>query len=209
MTSEQSLVSNASEETPLVFLEPTLGDGNYYFLEKRNVGDSIPCSVEAESAPVMEHLPAGSKQENFASRPVNVSVFHRCSVAYIFIRIMLLIYTFYICTFQQNHQTTEVSTTKIIPNFKATSTLAPILKNRQSAIKIEPKVFFANERTFLAWMHTSTLLAGASIAITSFAKDNLLNQLYGVILLPVAIAFILYSMYQCKALLSALCSFFI
>ena len=90
-----------------------------------------------------------------------------------------------------------MDTTNIIPTVNNTST--PILKNCQGAIKVEPKVFFANERTFLAWMHTSTLLAGASIAITSFAKDNILNQMYGVMLLPVAIAFIVYSMYQCKA----------
>jgi uncharacterized membrane protein YidH (DUF202 family) len=40
------------------------------------------------------------------------------------------------------------------------------------------------------------LLAGASVAIVAFADANPLSQLYGVILLPVAIAFICYSMYQ-------------
>mmetsp|Transcript_14558 Transcript_14558/g.17710 ORF Transcript_14558/g.17710 Transcript_14558/m.17710 type:complete len:203 (-) Transcript_14558:217-825(-) len=71
-----------------------------------------------------------------------------------------------------------------------------LMKERQAAIKVEPKVFFANERTFLAWLHTSMLLAGASIAITSFSGDNLLDQLYGIVLLPVAIAFLCYAMYQ-------------
>ena len=47
-------------------------------------------------------------------------------------------------------------------------------------------------------MHLSVMLAGASIAILAFAQDvdNPFSQLYGVILLPVAIAFIVYSMYQ-------------
>lgn len=72
------------------------------------------------------------------------------------------------------------------------------MKRRQAAIKIEPKVFFANERTFLAWLHSSVLLAGASIAMTSVSKDGFLQLLYGVVLLPVAIAFICYSMHQCK-----------
>jgi uncharacterized membrane protein YidH (DUF202 family) len=68
---------------------------------------------------------------------------------------------------------------------------------RKAPIKIEPKVFFANERTFLAWMHLSVILAGASIAIMAFADDsNPMGQLYGIMLLPVAIAFIIYSMYQ-------------
>ena len=68
---------------------------------------------------------------------------------------------------------------------------------RKAPVKIEPKVFFANERTFLAWMHLSVMLAGASIAILAFAEDqNPVSQLYGVVLLPVAIAFVVYSMYQ-------------
>eukprot|EP00977_Amphora_coffeiformis_P004097 scaffold823_cov219-Amphora_coffeaeformis.AAC.15 len=75
--------------------------------------------------------------------------------------------------------------------------IGTLVKQRKAPIKIEPKVFFANERTFLAWMHLSVTLAGASIAILAFAQDNNpLSQMYGVILLPVAIAFIVYSMYQ-------------
>lgn len=81
-------------------------------------------------------------------------------------------------------------------------------------VKIDPKVFFANERTFLAWMHVSVILAGASVAIVAFADSpseendgggrahssrnhhNLADQLYGIVLLPVSIAFILYAMTQ-------------
>lgn len=70
---------------------------------------------------------------------------------------------------------------------------------RSAPVKIDPKVFFANERTFLAWMHVAVILAGASVAITAFtdsAKHSGPNQLYGVILLPVSVAFILYAMVQ-------------
>lgn len=74
-----------------------------------------------------------------------------------------------------------------------------MIKPRKAPIKVEPKVFFANERTFLAWMHISIILAGASIAILAFSDyDNIGKQIYGLITLPVAIAFIVYSMYQCK-----------
>jgi uncharacterized membrane protein YidH (DUF202 family) len=74
------------------------------------------------------------------------------------------------------------------------------MKQRKAPIKVEPKVFFANERTFLAWLHISIILAGASIAILAFAdEDNPGSQLYGIIMLPVAIAFIVYSMYQCES----------
>jgi uncharacterized membrane protein YidH (DUF202 family) len=82
------------------------------------------------------------------------------------------------------------------PAGPANVTIGSLMKKRQAAIKIEPKVFFANERTFLAWLHSSVLLAGASVAIVSLSRDNLLSQLYGIILLPIAIAFITYSMHQ-------------
>ena len=81
---------------------------------------------------------------------------------------------------------------------KHVATSADILRNRQGAIKVEPKVFFANERTFLAWLHCAVLLAGASIAIMSFAETDVAGQLYGVILLPVSIAFMTYAMSQCE-----------
>lgn len=74
-----------------------------------------------------------------------------------------------------------------------------LMKERKVPVKVEPKVFFANERTFLAWLHVSVILAGASVAIVAFADNgDPYSQMYGIILLPVAIAFILYSMYMCK-----------
>jgi uncharacterized membrane protein YidH (DUF202 family) len=83
------------------------------------------------------------------------------------------------------------------PEAQAGGGVGTLLKLRKAPVKIEPKVFFANERTFLAWMHLSVILAGASIAILAFAEDhNPYSQLYGVLMLPVAIAFIVYSMYQ-------------
>lgn len=78
----------------------------------------------------------------------------------------------------------------------ASATVGSVAKQRRAPVKVEPKVFFANERTFLAWLHSSLLLAGASIAIVAFADANPWSQLYGVLLLPVAIAFICYAMYQ-------------
>lgn len=67
-------------------------------------------------------------------------------------------------------------------------------------MKVDPKVFFANERTFLAWLHVSVILAGASVAIVAFSDSQTTtqNQFYGVILLPISIAFIVYAMMMCK-----------
>jgi uncharacterized membrane protein YidH (DUF202 family) len=74
---------------------------------------------------------------------------------------------------------------------------------RSAPVKVDPKVFFANERTFLAWMHVSVILAGASVAIVTFSETSAASpdQLYGIILLPVSIAFIVYAMMQCKKLI--------
>lgn len=70
------------------------------------------------------------------------------------------------------------------------------LKLRKMPIKVEPKVYFANERTFLAWLHTSVILAAASVSIVAFADQNPYSQMYGIMLLPVSIAFIIYALRQ-------------
>jgi uncharacterized membrane protein YidH (DUF202 family) len=68
---------------------------------------------------------------------------------------------------------------------------------------VDPKVFFANERTFLAWLHVAVLLAGASIAIAAMSESDVdsyttSKQYYGVILLPISIGFLVYAMLQCE-----------
>lgn len=67
---------------------------------------------------------------------------------------------------------------------------------RKVPIKVEPKVFFANERTFLAWMHMSVTIASISVAIVAFAEANEWSTVYGLILLPVAISFCVYSLWM-------------
>ena len=66
--------------------------------------------------------------------------------------------------------------------------------------KVDPKVFFGNERTFLAWVHVGVVLAGMSVALVAATENHpsVAGQIYGILLLPVAFAFIVYSMSQCK-----------
>jgi len=46
------------------------------------------------------------------------------------------------------------------------------------------------------------MLAGASVTIVTFAEgQGLVEQLFGVILLPVSIAYIFYALSQCKSVL--------
>ena len=45
--------------------------------------------------------------------------------------------------------------------------LPTYLSPLQIPVKVEPKVYFANERTFLSWMNMSVTLASISMAIVA------------------------------------------
>ncbi|KAL2041071.1 hypothetical protein N7G274_006015 [Stereocaulon virgatum] len=38
--------------------------------------------------------------------------------------------------------------------------------------RVEPKVFFANERTFLSWLNFTVILGGLSIGLLNFGHDT-------------------------------------
>jgi hypothetical protein len=72
--------------------------------------------------------------------------------------------------------------------------------NEEGAKKVDPKLFFANERTFLKWMNVSVWVAGISIGLSSIggATPGGLESVSGLFFLAVAIVLVCYSMYQCK-----------
>ena len=39
-------------------------------------------------------------------------------------------------------------------------------------VRVEPKVFFANERTFLSWMNFSVILGTLSVGLLNFSHDS-------------------------------------
>lgn len=89
-------------------------------------------------------------------------------------------------------------------------------KVRKTPMKIEPKVFFANERTFLSWIHMSITLGSISAFLLSLSNggtnankssgddvgnDDLISSLgseatraVGMILMPVSILFVAYAL---------------
>lgn len=73
-------------------------------------------------------------------------------------------------------------------------------KESEDAKKVDPKVFFAAERTFLAWMKASISVAAISIAIGAFDTGDAggLAAWAGVFFSAVAIGFTIYSLLQCK-----------
>ncbi|RSH78074.1 GTPase regulator Nrf1 [Apiotrichum porosum] len=42
-------------------------------------------------------------------------------------------------------------------------------------VRVEPKVFFANERTFLSWLHFAVILGGLAVGLLNFG-DKLYSQ---------------------------------
>lgn len=60
-----------------------------------------------------------------------------------------------------------------------------------AAVRVEPKTFFANERTLLQWLNTAVLLATISITLLNFGNPS--GRLAGLIMGPIAIFFIIHA----------------
>jgi len=60
------------------------------------------------------------------------------------------------------------------------------------AVRVEPKVFLANERTFLSWMHTAILLALLSTTILTFGSKT--AKIGGTAFTCIGVVFMLYSL---------------
>eukprot|EP00922_Rhytidocystis_sp_ex-Travisia-forbesii_P019565 GHVS01028936.1.p1 GENE.GHVS01028936.1~~GHVS01028936.1.p1 ORF type:complete len:767 (+),score=94.82 GHVS01028936.1:35-2335(+) len=62
------------------------------------------------------------------------------------------------------------------------------------SVRVEPKTFFANERTLLQWMNTAVLLSTISITLLNFGTKT--SRVAGLIMAPVAIFFICYAFWS-------------
>ena len=210
----------ASESDPLIHSSNnqhnrTASGGGYYFINKsdpsyQGVG-TTSAVTDTDAGPVVEGPPMDSDPSEFAPRVLvhqqqkkgNVTIAHGTNNGTNTTTGTTGSNKPWWNLFQSDGGTTASNLTMItasqrdVMSFNS-KTNQQLNKLRKAPIKIEPKVFFSNERTFIAWMHVSIILAGGSIAILAFADDshNPLSQLYGIILLPVAISFIVYSMYQ-------------
>ncbi|ESL08321.1 vacuolar transporter chaperone [Trypanosoma rangeli SC58] len=62
--------------------------------------------------------------------------------------------------------------------------------------KIDPKTFFANERTFLKWLSISVMIGLMSLTLLNFGDtSSTAADLAGLVLLPVSIIFMVYSLF--------------
>lgn len=60
-------------------------------------------------------------------------------------------------------------------------------------VRVEPKVFFANERTFLSWLHFCIVLGGLALGLLNFGDP--VAQISGVVFTVVSMLFMFYALY--------------
>eukprot|EP00127_Corallochytrium_limacisporum_P004502 Clim_evm2s166 gene=Clim_evmTU2s166 len=78
------------------------------------------------------------------------------------------------------------------PQINVTIPSEPPKKRIQVPVRVEPKVFFANERTFLNWLHTAIYISTIGVALLNFGDRT--AMIAGIILVPLAMVFIFYSL---------------
>jgi uncharacterized membrane protein YidH (DUF202 family) len=63
--------------------------------------------------------------------------------------------------------------------------------------KVEPKLFFANKRTFLHWPHNGVILSSFAFGILAFSNDTREEwaHWYALVLLPLSLAFCIYALH--------------
>ena len=63
--------------------------------------------------------------------------------------------------------------------------------------KIEPKIFLANERTYLHWLHYAVILSSVASGILAFSEKNgeTWGEWYALALLPVSLGFCVYALH--------------
>jgi len=60
-------------------------------------------------------------------------------------------------------------------------------------VRVEPKVFFANERTFLSWLNFSVILGGLAVGLLNFGNDKV-GKISAAMFTIVAMAIMVYAL---------------
>ncbi|VWU50514.1 SPX domain/Domain of unknown function (DUF202), putative [Hepatocystis sp. ex Piliocolobus tephrosceles] len=94
---------------------------------------------------------------------------------------------------KKNIHDSSSTNTKTVSNTYNTDNIFIKKIPKNTVVRVDPKTFFANERTLLQWLNTSVLLSTISITLLNFS--NYYGFISGIIMAPVAIFFIIYSFY--------------
>lgn len=159
-------------------------------LTKLSSARSASAAVEAEPA-VMEKIPTGARPEEFYSRPVpytktTPSPKRAGGAAAAAAADSTL-------TAEERYESHQMD--MVVPGYQDLP-VGSLLLERKVPVKLEPKGFFAVERTFLLWMHSALWLLAASFSMLAYGYKDPHKLIYGVTMLPVALAFICYALFR-------------
>mmetsp|Transcript_10109 Transcript_10109/g.21713 ORF Transcript_10109/g.21713 Transcript_10109/m.21713 type:complete len:246 (+) Transcript_10109:516-1253(+) len=165
--------------------------GQFYFV-LRNPGLSESVRDAGDNVAVIETKRSGAGDEEYEPRPVNRNLVKGMSL-------------------MRESERIAPSTPKAPRMNPLSRTLFAVFGGRkkhgnkhtfdnEGAKKVNPKVFFANERTFLKWMNVSVWVAGISIGISSIvgssARYSGWESWSSLVFLAMAIVISCYSMIQ-------------
>lgn len=158
--------------------------GQFYFVA-HNPGLSESVRDADDNVDVIELKGSGSTEEEFRPKPVNRNLVKGMSIM------------------RQSERSVVKTTPTLQPNPLSRTLFALFGGNKQvdtleGAKKVDPKLFFANERTFLKWMNVSIWVAGISIGLSSIGGtlSASLQSLSSLFFLAIAIVIVCYSMFQ-------------
>lgn len=160
--------------------------GQFYFVA-HNPGHSESVRDVDDNVDVIELKGSCSTEEEFRPKPVNRNLVKGMSLM------------------RQSERSVPKTTTPHQPNPFSSTLFALFGGNKQAnnfneegAKKVDPKLFFANERTFLKWMNVSIWVAGISIGLSSIGGtlSMSLQSLSSLFFLAIAIVTVCYSMFQ-------------
>ncbi|KAJ9098603.1 vacuolar transporter chaperone [Naganishia friedmannii] len=84
---------------------------------------------------------------------------------------------------------------------------APLLQrtaNKRIAlpVRVEPKVYFANERTFLSWLHFAVVLGGLAVGLLNFGDKvgRISAALYTIVAMGVMVYALVIYQFRAKAI---------
>ncbi len=59
---------------------------------------------------------------------------------------------------------------------------------------MEPKLFFANERTFISWLQMAVMMSSISIGVLAFSSSDGNAALLAMLIMPVSLLFVVYAL---------------
>lgn len=161
--------------------------GQFYFVT-HNPGHSESVREAGDDVAVIEPKLSGAAEEEFKPKPVNRNLVKGMSMM------------------RQSERSHPKSPSRAPsqPNplsrtlFSLFGGNKPVKFDEEGAKKASPKVFFANERTFLKWMNVSVWVAGISIGLSTIqgSSPDMVEALSSLAFLGIAIVIVCYSMFQ-------------